>query len=198
MTNTLASGGTLTTNESITSTNGLYTLVMQGPGSLVLMVVSTSYIFWSTNTTGRKVSCTMEGTGNLVVGNANVLWQSNTTSKSAYLELLDDGNLVIYNLAGAIIWATNTTQVGKALAELKTARSSADAAQRHLASAETAVLAALESRTPTNSCDSPREVGTEANGQESNRIPSLLRAPPGFSTALPGHCPMRGARNAVI
>ncbi len=85
-------------NDRLTSSNGLYTLVMQDDGNLVLYTGGN--VLWQTTTSGTDAKrAVMQTDGNFVVYGVagNPLWMSHTEGKpGCYLALQDDGNLVIY------------------------------------------------------------------------------------------------------
>jgi hypothetical protein len=110
----LISGQQLDANQSLTSNDGRFTLVMQGDGNLVLYGSSGRYR-WDSGTWGRQVDhAVMQGDGNLVLyepGGAAV-WASNTDGNAgAVVVVQDDGNLVIYRVDGSPAWASNTAIV---------------------------------------------------------------------------------------
>jgi hypothetical protein len=97
-------------NDSLTSNNGRFRLVMQNDGNLVLY--DGNSVRWATGTNGRDVEfCIMQSDGNLVLyleGSGSATWASNTNGNpGSYLVVQDDGNLVIYKPYHPI-WATNT------------------------------------------------------------------------------------------
>jgi len=108
----IESGHALQINESITSSNGKYKLLMQSDRNLVLYRQSDSFALWSTGTNGTNAGKAVMGAdGNfflsilaIVRGGQGVAWQSKTTGHpGAFLKLQNDGNLVIlYN--GIAIW----------------------------------------------------------------------------------------------
>lgn len=107
---TLSAGQSLTTNTSLTSPNGKYTLYMQSDGNLVLYDVSGSGWMprWATYAFGSNLRAVMQHDGNFVVYDAanTPKWSSGTagfSGGSAYLQLQDDGNLVIYR-DGLPVW----------------------------------------------------------------------------------------------
>jgi hypothetical protein len=145
MTNTLLPGQTLTSGESLTSTNGLYMLTMGGTGNLVLTVVATNQVLWSSATRGKLVVCTMEYTGDLAVHNANVLFDTGTFNDAgAYLVLEDTGNLILFSLTGNVLWSTNTAHVVSTLLHLSSAKAAMASVQQMLASAEASFHASLK------------------------------------------------------
>jgi hypothetical protein len=107
----LYGGEQLLQNEFIKSPNGIYTLIMQGDGNLVLYKYGTTAL-WHTNTWGKPwiTKCIMQTDGHLVLydDSWNYYWYSGTAGyNGAYLVMQDDGNLVIYQ-NGIARWASNT------------------------------------------------------------------------------------------
>lgn len=106
----IQSGQSLNQGEYIQSTDGRYTLVLQGDGNLVLY--SLRRALWSSGTHGKPVSImAMQGDGNLVLYDAQgrYHWASWTQGNQAsQLVLQNDGNLVLYGSTGRPIWATWT------------------------------------------------------------------------------------------
>jgi hypothetical protein len=104
-------GESLRPEQMLKSANGLYTLVMQGDGNLVLYDNKGKAI-WATGTNGSgAVVCDMQQDGNLVLyTNSGVpVWASNTNgAPGSRLLLQDDRNLVIYHPNGRAIWASGT------------------------------------------------------------------------------------------
>ncbi|WP_218920114.1 hypothetical protein [Chondromyces crocatus] len=109
---TLAPGQSLERGNSVRSSNGRYTFVMQDDGNLVLYAPG-SRALWATGTDGQAIrNAIMQQDGNLVLYDyANrPKWASNTNGQSgAYLVVQDDGNVVIYR-PRVPIWASNTNQ----------------------------------------------------------------------------------------
>ena len=96
------------------SCNGLYDLVHQTDGNVVLYNTWSGSAVWSTGTHGRATSIfIMQHDGNLVLyapGGA-ALWSSGTHGRyGAFLGVQDDGNVVIY--APGAVWSTNTVGAG--------------------------------------------------------------------------------------
>jgi hypothetical protein len=95
----------------ITSKNGVYSLVMQNDGNLVLYQYNCTP-FWATYTAGQPAAnATMLKDGNFVVySKANdILWSSQTAANpGSYVVMQDDGNLVIYAPGPVAIWSTGT------------------------------------------------------------------------------------------
>ena len=106
----LNSNGTLRVEEGIASPNGLYTLIMQLDGNLVLYENKNRPV-WATNTDGSGATVAiMQADGNLVLyDNASrPIWSSNTHGNAnSVLVLQDDRNLVMYQ-GNRPIWASNT------------------------------------------------------------------------------------------
>ena len=106
---TLWSTQQLTTDQSLTSRNGRYTLAMQYDGNLVVYAPGGRAV-WDARTWrsgGRGV--VMQADGNLVLygERRQVLWNSLTWGNpGARLTLQDDGNLVLYSDRGAALWSS--------------------------------------------------------------------------------------------
>jgi hypothetical protein len=114
-----------TGNNSITSQNGKYTLLLQKDGNLVLysnIYTPSQAVVWSSGTagTGSNNQLAMQVDGNLVIySNGNAVWATRTPGSGAgssgasnYLAVQNDGNLVVYsgpNLTNPV-WASNTAQ----------------------------------------------------------------------------------------
>jgi hypothetical protein len=117
MTDTLNPGQNLTSDQSITSQDGRFTLIMQGDGNLVLYGPRGPR--WATGTNGRTVAqAVMQGDGNLVMygPGGEYIWDSATNgTPGAWLLVQNDGNLVIYGPGGNPLWATNTNITGRAV-----------------------------------------------------------------------------------
>lgn len=110
---TLTANQWLNVNDSLTSTNGDFRLVMQGDGNLVLYRLSDSTALWSTQTQGNAgAEAVMQGDGNLVVyKNGVALWESNTDGyPMSFLNMQNDGNLVIYSSSNNPLWESGTRQ----------------------------------------------------------------------------------------
>jgi hypothetical protein len=100
----------LTTGQALFSCDGVYDLVMQGDGNLVLYKGASA--LWSSNTAGTAGSiAVLQDDGNFVVyTSASVaLWSSATGGSGCgvTLALQTDGNLVLYS-SGTAIWDTGT------------------------------------------------------------------------------------------
>ena len=108
MGDTLAEGQKLVKGESLTSSNGAYTLTLQDDGNLVLE--SRGNAIWSSKTNGEDVvRAEVQGDGNFVLYTADKpVWHTDTKGKkNVRLVLQDDRNLVLYAADGAA-WSTKT------------------------------------------------------------------------------------------
>jgi len=112
-------GEVLQEGEKLVSGNGLYQLVMQNDGNLVLYKVYQGYdpiVFWASNTVNKGTAprrLVYQGDNNLVIYDANngVLFTANTFGQAPGTFILqDDGNAVIYNGEKKASWATGTNQ----------------------------------------------------------------------------------------
>jgi LysM repeat protein len=105
---TLTGGQKLVKGESLTSSNGAYTLTLQDDGNLVL--ASRGHAVWATGTDGQDVvRAEVQNDGNFVVYTADKpVWHTDTKGKkNVRLVLQDDRNLVLYAADGAA-WSTKT------------------------------------------------------------------------------------------
>jgi hypothetical protein len=112
MTDTLTEGQKLVRGESLTSSNGAYSLTLQEDGNLVL--TSRGEAIWSTSTNGQDVvRAEVQPDGNFVLYTADKpVWHSDTQGKkNVKLVLQDDRNLVLYSGDGAA-WSTKTETDG--------------------------------------------------------------------------------------
>jgi LysM repeat protein len=108
MTDTLTEGQKLVRGESLTSSNGAYTLTLQDDGNLVL--AARGQAIWATSTNGQDVvRAEVQPDGNFVLYTADKpVWHSDTKGKKdVKLVLQDDRNLVLYASDGAA-WSTKT------------------------------------------------------------------------------------------
>ncbi|SMH35561.1 D-mannose binding lectin [Rathayibacter oskolensis] len=113
--NALAPGEELAGGESIVSTNGAYTFVMQTDGNAVTYDLS-GRATWSTGTQGRGDHLAMQTDGNVVIysGEDRPVWSTGTDDDpEAVLTIQDDGNLVVYRADGSPAWASS---VGRTIA----------------------------------------------------------------------------------
>lgn len=113
----LATGQALGPGQFLRSANGLYRMILQTDGNLVLTALAADghrHPIWSSNTAGRaSQKCIMQGDGNLVLYTAQnqPLWASDTAGNAgSRLAMQNDGNLVLYRVDGRAIWATDTAR----------------------------------------------------------------------------------------
>jgi LysM repeat protein len=121
----LRAGESLGIDQKLTSSNGKYTLIMQGDGNLVLYAESNTPV-WSTRTQGKgAIRASLQDDGNLVLYTKEqerrfrrdepvAVWASQTSGEKVRLILQDDRNLVIYTSDGRELWASGTTLPGGA------------------------------------------------------------------------------------
>jgi nucleoid-associated protein YgaU len=121
----LRAGESLGIDQKLTSSNGKYTLIMQGDGNLVLYTESNTPV-WATSTQGSgAVRASLQDDGNLVLYTKEVerrfrrdvavaVWASQTRGENVRLILQDDRNLVIYTSDGRELWASGTALAGGA------------------------------------------------------------------------------------
>ena len=108
MGDTLAEGQKLVKGESLTSSNGAYTLTLQDDGNLVL--ASRGHAIWSSKTNGEDVvRAEVQTDGNFVLYTADKpVWHTDTKGKkNVRLVLQDDRNLVLYSADGSA-WSSKT------------------------------------------------------------------------------------------
>ena len=108
MSDTLTGGQKLVKGESLTSSNGAYTLTLQDDGNLVL--ASRGHAIWGSGTDGQDVvRAEVQGDGNFVLYTADKpVWHTDTKGKkNVRLVLQDDRNLVLYGADGPA-WSTKT------------------------------------------------------------------------------------------
>ena len=108
MGDTLTEGQKLVKGESLTSSNGAYTLTLQDDGNLVL--ASRGHAIWSSKTNGEDVvRAEVQTDGNFVLYTADKpVWHTDTKGKkNVRLVLQDDRNVVLYSADGAA-WSTKT------------------------------------------------------------------------------------------
>jgi LysM repeat protein len=104
----LAKGEQLQKGDSLTSSNGAYTLTLQDDGNLVL--AARVEAVWSTGTNGQDVvRAEVQEDGNFVLYTPDKpVWNTATTGKQdVRLLLQDDRNLVLYAFGGAA-WSSGT------------------------------------------------------------------------------------------
>ena len=108
MADTLTEGQKLVKGESLTSSNGAYTLTLQDDGNLVL--TSRGHAIWASGTNGEDVvRAEVQSDGNFVLYTADKpVWHTDTKGKkNVRLVLQDDRNLVLYSADGSA-WSTKT------------------------------------------------------------------------------------------
>ena len=108
MGDTLTGGQKLVKGESLTSSNGAYTLTLQDDGNLVL--ASRGHAVWASGTEGQDViRAEVQSDGNFVLYTADKpVWHTDTKGKkNVRLVLQDDRNLVLYSADGTA-WSTKT------------------------------------------------------------------------------------------
>lgn len=112
--NSLAIGQSLGPDQTLTSPNGLMTLIMQGGDGNVVLYAPGMSPRWSTSTSGYVGSrLILNGDGNLVVYDAAGIprWDAfshGASGGATHLDLLDNGNLALYDAAGDVTWSSNT------------------------------------------------------------------------------------------
>jgi hypothetical protein len=109
MADRLNAGEYLDLDQSLWSANGVYRLILQADGNLVLYDDQRS--LWASNTEGRRVNAAvMQEDGNFVLqAGSRAAWASGTDgSPGARLVVQDDGNVVVYAQGGDALWATRT------------------------------------------------------------------------------------------
>jgi LysM repeat protein len=105
---TLTEGQKLVKGDSLTSSNGAYTLTLQDDGNLVL--ASRGHSIWASATDGKDVvRAEVQSDGNFVLYSADKpVWHTDTKGKkNVRLVLQDDRNVVLYAADGAA-WSTKT------------------------------------------------------------------------------------------
>ena len=108
MGDTLTEGQKLVKGESLTSSNGAYTVTLQDDGNLVL--AARGHAIWSTGTNGEDVvRAEVQSDGNFVLYTGDKpVWHTDTKGKkNVRLVLQDDRNLVLYSADGSA-WSSKT------------------------------------------------------------------------------------------
>lgn len=110
----LTTNQSLGQNQSITSQNGRFVLVMQGDGNLALN--DNGRGIWGAGTNGKGGDhAIMQDDGNFVIytsGNSPV-WASNTPGHpGAFVVVQDDGNVVVYDPSNHPLWASQNNSGG--------------------------------------------------------------------------------------
>ncbi|MDX6744158.1 hypothetical protein [Actinocorallia sp. A-T 12471] len=113
---TLPPGGVLHGDDVITSPDGMFRLVYQVDGNLVLYRVCDGRPTWASGTKGKPVGvCVMQADGNLVIYDPvqRPVWSSGThegKDAGSRLVLQTDGNLVLYRPDDTPSWDSGTRQ----------------------------------------------------------------------------------------
>jgi nucleoid-associated protein YgaU len=105
---TLTEGQKLQKGDALTSSNGAYTLTLQGDGNLVL--AARGQAVWASGTEGQNVErAEVQTDGNFVLYTSEKpVWHSDTKGrKDVKLVLQDDRNVVLYAKDGPA-WSTKT------------------------------------------------------------------------------------------
>ena len=108
MGDTLNAGQKLNKGDSLTSSNGAYTLTLQEDGNLVLAARGESV--WATGTNGQGADrAEVQSDGNFVVyAGDKPIWHSDTKGKKGVrLVVQDDRNVVLYSGDGSA-WSSRT------------------------------------------------------------------------------------------
>lgn len=108
MGDTLNSGQQLSRGDSLTSSNGAYTLTLQQDGNLVLAARGESV--WATGTNDQGADrASVQSDGNFVIyAGDKPIWHSDTKGKkNVRLVLQDDRNVVLYSADG-VAWSSRT------------------------------------------------------------------------------------------
>ncbi len=108
MADTLNAGQKLGKGDSLTSSNGAYTLTLQSDGNLVL--AARGEAVWATGTEGQGVDrAEVQSDGNFVLyAGSTPKWHSDTKGKKdVRLVVQDDRNVVLYSADGAA-WSSRT------------------------------------------------------------------------------------------
>lgn len=109
----ISAPATILPGQGLTSPNGVYTLILQGDGNLV--VYSCGRPAWSSSTAypaGSGMKLVLQSDCNLVLvppSSQPVNWDSGTAGRASgcRLQLQDDGNLVIYGNGNTVVWSSN-------------------------------------------------------------------------------------------
>ncbi|MDI3243274.1 curculin domain-containing protein [Arthrobacter sp. AL08] len=106
----MQSGAVLNPGDTVRSANGLYGLMYQADGNLVLY--GPDGPLWDSQTDGRPAGvCIMQADGNLVLygPDEEYVWDSQTDNNpGSWLIIQDDGNVVIYRPNDTATWVTGT------------------------------------------------------------------------------------------
>ncbi len=109
-TNSVTSPDRLNAGDSITSTNGKYSLNMQGDGNLVLRNSSNKAV-WNTHTAGHSGGyLSMQNDGNLVLRSSSgkAIWSSGSWGHGKSVLIMHDGGKIgIYDAYGHATWSAH-------------------------------------------------------------------------------------------
>ncbi|HYC88577.1 MAG TPA: hypothetical protein VEO54_05150 [Thermoanaerobaculia bacterium] len=107
MADRLEPGQTLTAGQTLVSQNGLYLLILQHDGNLVLY--KNGFARWATHT-GTGTRAVMQSDGNFVLyGASGSVWATNSSGHpGAYLLVQNDGNVVVYAPGGRALFSSDT------------------------------------------------------------------------------------------
>lgn len=101
-------------NQSITSQNGRYSVVMQGDGNLALNDGGRG--IWGAGTNGKGGDhAVMQDDGNFVIYTSSgaPVWASNTPGHpGAFVVVQNDGNVVVYDPSNHPLWASQNNNGG--------------------------------------------------------------------------------------
>ncbi len=106
----VATGQILGSGGGLRSPNGVYTLLMQTDGNLVLYRQGGVPV-WSTGTSTPGTYAIMQTDGNFVLYRPGpvAVWSTSTGARNSNFILQDDGNLVILSNSYRVQWASNTS-----------------------------------------------------------------------------------------
>lgn len=109
---TLTTGQQLHANEYIMSNDGIFVLIMQSDGNLVIYGPGRR-AYWASDTGGHPGAFLgVQSDGNIVIyDGGRALWATNTNVAQRFA-MQEDGNLVAYTATGGPVWASNTGQPG--------------------------------------------------------------------------------------
>ncbi len=107
----LSLGSQLKPGEMLVSPNGMFTLIMQYSGQL--MLYGSRQVLWQSGSIDwnhQDAYLTFQPDGNLVVyKNSTSIWSSGSQGKNGTrLSLQNDGNLVLYTANNVAVWASDT------------------------------------------------------------------------------------------
>lgn len=109
VTSALSAGQTLSSGQSLWSTDGAYQAAMQTDGNFVVYASGGRPIF-NTGTGGVGTArLAMQSDGNLVVyaADGRAVWNSSTSAGMSSVAMQTDGNLVVYAPGNVPLWTSN-------------------------------------------------------------------------------------------